>query len=107
MHIGSQIVSLDPFRQALQRLAIVCSANCAGTELLLKFLDFGGGLGVRYTNEKPPRAKRMRGWWRKSSEPLRHASSARAGADDHWAGGSPADACSLCERKSRQDVCGC
>jgi diaminopimelate decarboxylase len=53
VHIGSQIVSLDPFRQALQRLASY-SCDLRSHGILLKFLDFGGGLGVRYTNEKPP-----------------------------------------------------
>lgn len=53
VHIGSQIVSLEPFRQALQRLASYhCDLRSHG--ILLKYLDFGGGLGVRYTNEKPP-----------------------------------------------------
>jgi diaminopimelate decarboxylase len=53
VHIGSQIVKLDPFRQALQRLAsYFCDLRSHG--ILLKYLDFGGGLGVRYTNEKPP-----------------------------------------------------
>ncbi len=53
VHIGSQIVSLDPFRQALQRLAsYFCDLRSHG--ILLRYLDFGGGLGVRYTNEKPP-----------------------------------------------------
>jgi diaminopimelate decarboxylase len=53
VHIGSQIVSLDPFRQALQRLAsYFCELRSHG--ILLKYLDFGGGLGVRYANEKPP-----------------------------------------------------
>jgi diaminopimelate decarboxylase len=53
VHIGSQIVTLDPFRQALQRLAsYFCELRSHG--ILLKYLDFGGGLGVRYANEKPP-----------------------------------------------------
>jgi diaminopimelate decarboxylase len=53
VHIGSQIVSLDPFRQALQRLATYfCDLRSHG--ILLRYLDFGGGLGVRYLNEKPP-----------------------------------------------------
>jgi diaminopimelate decarboxylase len=53
VHIGSQIVALDPFRQALQRLAsYFCDLRSHG--ILLKYLDFGGGLGVRYTTEKPP-----------------------------------------------------
>ena len=53
MHIGSQIVSLDPFRSAMRRLsAWVKELRSEG--IALKYLDFGGGLGVRYTNEKPP-----------------------------------------------------
>ncbi len=53
VHIGSQIVSLDPFEQALRRLAgYFCELRSHG--ILLKYLDFGGGLGVRYTREKPP-----------------------------------------------------
>jgi diaminopimelate decarboxylase len=51
-HIGSQIVDLAPFRQALNRLGCyVLDLRRQGIDL--KYLDFGGGLGVRYTNEKP------------------------------------------------------
>ncbi len=55
VHIGSQIAALDPFRRALGRLAAyVSELRRAGIDL--EYLDFGGGLGVRYTNEKvPPR----------------------------------------------------
>ena len=55
VHIGSQIVSLGPFRRALGRLSVyVNELRKAGIQL--HYLDFGGGLGVRYTNEKiPPR----------------------------------------------------
>lgn len=49
-HIGSQIVSLEPFRSAFERIAsYVRELQAAG--IPLKYLDFGGGLGVRYTNE--------------------------------------------------------
>jgi diaminopimelate decarboxylase len=52
-HIGSQVLSLDPFREALRRLAgYFVELRRAGVDL--QFLDFGGGLGVRYTSEKPP-----------------------------------------------------
>lgn len=51
-HIGSQIVGLEPFREALQRLAgYLLDLRKEG--VALRYLDFGGGLGVRYTNEKP------------------------------------------------------
>jgi diaminopimelate decarboxylase len=50
-HIGSQIVSLHPFRRAFSRIAgYVRDLRQAGIQL--EYLDFGGGLGVRYTNEK-------------------------------------------------------
>ncbi len=51
-HIGSQIVDLAPFQQALQRLAgYLLDLRKQG--IALKFLDFGGGLGVRYIDERP------------------------------------------------------
>jgi len=51
-HIGSQIVDLGPFREALDRLAsYILDLRKQG--IALKYLDFGGGLGVRYTNERP------------------------------------------------------
>jgi diaminopimelate decarboxylase len=50
-HIGSQIVSLTPFRRAFRRIAgYVKELRRAGIDL--KYLDLGGGLGVRYTSEK-------------------------------------------------------
>lgn len=51
-HIGSQIVDLDPFREALNRLASYL-LDLRREDIALKYLDFGGGLGVRYTNEQP------------------------------------------------------
>ncbi|HMI49910.1 MAG TPA: diaminopimelate decarboxylase [Candidatus Saccharimonadales bacterium] len=51
-HIGSQIVSLAPFRRAVTRLAgYVAELKSSG--IALRYLDIGGGLGVRYTNEQP------------------------------------------------------
>ncbi len=55
-HIGSQIVSVVPFRQALKRLArYLVELRREGVNL--KYLDFGGGLGVRYTKERPATRK--------------------------------------------------
>lgn len=52
-HIGSQIVTAEPFERALKRLAgFVRELKKRG--IALRYLDFGGGLGVRYTNEKIP-----------------------------------------------------
>jgi diaminopimelate decarboxylase len=52
VHIGSQIVTIDPFRRALRRLAGYVT-ELRGDGIALKYLDFGGGLGVRYTAEQP------------------------------------------------------
>jgi diaminopimelate decarboxylase len=55
-HIGSQITSLAPFKRAVQRLVkFVAELRRAG--IPLRFLDVGGGLGVRYTDQKPPQRK--------------------------------------------------
>jgi diaminopimelate decarboxylase len=55
VHIGSQIVSLGPFRRALSQLSVYANELCKAG-IRLRYLDFGGGLGVRYTEEKiPPR----------------------------------------------------
>lgn len=52
-HIGSQITTLVPFRRALARLAgFVGELRGAGIDL--RYLDVGGGLGVRYSDQKPP-----------------------------------------------------
>ncbi len=52
-HIGSQILSVNPHRRALTRLAgFVRELMSAG--ISLKYIDCGGGLGIRYTSEQPP-----------------------------------------------------
>jgi diaminopimelate decarboxylase len=55
-HIGSQITSLEPFRRAVGRLGgYVSELRRAGIEL--RYLDVGGGLGVRYSDQRPPTRK--------------------------------------------------
>jgi diaminopimelate decarboxylase len=52
-HIGSQILSMRPYRLALHRLgSYVAELRAAG--IALRYFDLGGGLGVRYTDERPP-----------------------------------------------------
>ncbi|MBN1378764.1 MAG: diaminopimelate decarboxylase [Gammaproteobacteria bacterium] len=52
-HIGSQVVVLAPFIDAVGRvMKLVETLQDRG--IALKHLDFGGGLGVRYDNESPP-----------------------------------------------------
>jgi len=57
MHIGSQITSLDPFRQAFERLrSLALELRTDGHAL--KHLDLGGGLGVPYHGEDGPQPPR-------------------------------------------------
>jgi diaminopimelate decarboxylase len=52
-HIGSQITEITPFQQALASLReFIVELKNDGHGL--KYLDFGGGLGISYTNEEPP-----------------------------------------------------
>jgi diaminopimelate decarboxylase len=52
-HIGSQLTSLEPFLDALDRLlALIDRLKARG--IAIRHLDLGGGLGVRYRNEQPP-----------------------------------------------------
>ena len=52
-HIGSQIVTAQPFKRALKRV-IGFVGELKKNGIALRYLDFGGGLGIRYTNEKVP-----------------------------------------------------
>jgi diaminopimelate decarboxylase len=52
-HIGSQITSLEPFRRALRRL-VGFAGELRRAQIDLHYLDVGGGLGVRYSNQNPP-----------------------------------------------------
>ena len=52
-HIGSQITTLVPFRRALQRLAGFVG-ELRRAQIDLRYLDVGGGLGVRYSDEEAP-----------------------------------------------------
>jgi diaminopimelate decarboxylase len=53
VHIGSQLVELDPYRLAFARVAdLVRAMRSAG--LAVDRVDLGGGLGVRYRDERPP-----------------------------------------------------
>ncbi|MBS0358153.1 MAG: diaminopimelate decarboxylase [Proteobacteria bacterium] len=52
-HIGSQLVTVDPFLEALDKvLDLVEELKASGIHI--EHLDLGGGLGVRYKNENPP-----------------------------------------------------
>ncbi|HPQ96602.1 MAG: diaminopimelate decarboxylase [Thiothrix sp.] len=55
-HIGSQLLSLNPFMDALDRLLILAE-RLAEQGIAIHHLDLGGGLGVRYHQEQPPLPK--------------------------------------------------
>ncbi|MGS1118052.1 diaminopimelate decarboxylase [Castellaniella sp. UC4442_H9] len=51
-HIGSQITSVSPYLDALEKLlALIDRLSTDG--IRLEHLDLGGGLGIRYTDETP------------------------------------------------------
>jgi diaminopimelate decarboxylase len=52
MHIGSQILSIHPYKEAVEKLAeIFFFLKKNGVEL--KHFNIGGGMGVRYHDERP------------------------------------------------------
>jgi diaminopimelate decarboxylase len=51
-HIGSQILSVAPYRQALSRL-VNWVRDLVRNGVTLEYVDIGGGLGIRYTDESP------------------------------------------------------
>jgi diaminopimelate decarboxylase len=52
-HIGSQLLALPPFLDALARVLALIDRLAAGG-IRLSHIDVGGGLGVRYADETPP-----------------------------------------------------
>lgn len=57
-HIGSQITQAAPYLDALDRvLDLVEAVEAAG--IPIHHVDVGGGLGITYTDEQPPRADEL------------------------------------------------
>ena len=57
MHIGSQITDVEPYsRGTAKLLELVAALRASGIDTL-DALDVGGGLGIRYHNEKAPTPK--------------------------------------------------
>ncbi len=52
MHIGSQIMESAPFAEALKKLAVF-SKKLSASGIKLKYINAGGGLGVKYHSENP------------------------------------------------------
>lgn len=65
-HIGSQITEISPYEDAVSRvLDLVDSIEASG--IPIEHLDFGGGLGIDYSGETPPKADAL---WRRLFELL-------------------------------------
>jgi diaminopimelate decarboxylase len=55
-HIGSQLTDVSPFRDALGRVrGLILELRARGFDI--RYLDFGGGLGITYDDEEPPTPK--------------------------------------------------
>lgn len=52
-HIGSQILELGPFKEAVCSLKEMVK-QLKGKGIFLKYIDIGGGLGITYKDELPP-----------------------------------------------------
>ena len=57
-HIGSQITDVSPYLDALDRVLDLVEAIEA-TGIPIHHLDLGGGLGITYTDETPPKADEL------------------------------------------------
>ena len=54
-HIGSQITTTEPYLDAMDRvLELVASIEADG--IPIAHIDFGGGLGINYEGDRPPKA---------------------------------------------------
>ena len=52
-HIGSQLTEISPFTDTLHKVKLFVK-RLESLGISIKYLDLGGGLGVRYQDEKPP-----------------------------------------------------
>jgi diaminopimelate decarboxylase len=51
-HIGSQILAVEPFFEALDEILALAS-QLQGEGMRIEYLDLGGGYGIRYADEQP------------------------------------------------------
>ncbi|MFH1259486.1 MAG: diaminopimelate decarboxylase [Elusimicrobiota bacterium] len=59
-HIGSQITTVSPFVAALKKL-LKLTHDLRKLGIEIKYLDLGGGLGIRYQEETPPTPRGLAG----------------------------------------------
>lgn len=57
-HIGSQITELSPFLAALDKVLELVD-RLADAGIVLEHIDLGGGLGIRYDDERPPSPQQL------------------------------------------------
>ncbi|MBI5206841.1 MAG: diaminopimelate decarboxylase, partial [Candidatus Firestonebacteria bacterium] len=53
MHIGSQLIDLSPLYDSLQKIKLLIN-ELKENNISIKYLNLGGGLGIKYSNEKEP-----------------------------------------------------
>lgn len=54
-HIGSQLTEVQPFADALANILQLVDRMQNELDITLKYIDIGGGLGIRYNDENPPK----------------------------------------------------
>jgi diaminopimelate decarboxylase len=54
MHLGSQLSRIEPYRVGTERLMTLYRQLCTAGISTIRYVDIGGGLGVRYDSEQPP-----------------------------------------------------
>jgi diaminopimelate decarboxylase len=57
-HIGSQLVEVSPFVDALKRILILVE-ELRSIGIKIKYIDIGGGLGITYNDETPPHPQEL------------------------------------------------
>ncbi len=55
-HIGSQLTQVSPFVESLKK-ALVLIETLKAQGIPIRYLNIGGGLGITYSNETPPRPR--------------------------------------------------
>lgn len=55
-HIGSQLTEISPFVDALKKVAELVG-QLKEQDINIRYLNIGGGLGITYSDEKPPEPK--------------------------------------------------
>ncbi|HZA96019.1 MAG TPA: diaminopimelate decarboxylase [Burkholderiaceae bacterium] len=57
-HIGSQITEIAPYVEAADRIFDLVD-SLESEKIVLRHIDMGGGLGIRYQNESPPQVSEL------------------------------------------------